>query len=216
MASRAYKPGEYFLPSVPAKSFEHSWEPSEDNSVDISRKDLDYDEPVVDESTRESRSTRKDVEEELPREKSKKSQGKRKASFASESATKKPKKWSWTSEAVEILLKYIKEFQTKCEFNGVNFEADLSTMCAEIRRCMAADFPEDFGHDIVQEPGKELRDMNSEEYEFYRKELEEQKRQIRNGYQRIILVVLYLATVQLSPSALNSIIAIALGTRLCM
>ena len=32
-------------------------------------KDLDDDEPIVDESTRKSRSTRKDVEEDLPREK---------------------------------------------------------------------------------------------------------------------------------------------------
>ena len=57
-------------------------------------------------------------------------------------------KWSWTSEAVEILLKYIKEFKTKCEFNGVDFEADVSTIYAEIRRCMAMDFPEDFGRDF--------------------------------------------------------------------
>ena len=82
----------------------------------------------------------------------------------------------------------------------MDFKADLSKMYAEIRRCMAVDFPEDFSPDIIQEPGKELKDMNSQEYEFYRKELKEQKRQIRNGYQRIILVVLYLATVQLSPS----------------
>ena len=54
-----------------SKSFEQSWEQSEDNSVDISRKDLDDDEPIVDESTKERRSTRKDVEEDLPREKSK-------------------------------------------------------------------------------------------------------------------------------------------------
>lgn len=66
---------------------------------------------------------------------------KRKASFASESATKMAKKGSWTSGAVEILQKYIKEFESKCEFYGVDFEADLSTMCSEIRRCMAADFP---------------------------------------------------------------------------
>ena len=165
-----------------AKSFEQSSEQLEDNSVDISRKHLDDDEPVVDKSTRESHSTRKDVEEDLSRAKSKKSQGKSKASFASELATKKPKNWSWTSEAVEIPLKYIKEFKSKCECNDVDFEADLSTMYAEIRRCMAVDFPEDFGPDIVQEPGKELNDMNSEEYEFYRKKLEEQKRRIRNGY----------------------------------
>ena len=58
---------------MPAKSFEQSLDQSEDNSVHISRKDLDCDEPVVDESSRESRSTRKNVEEDLPREKSKKS-----------------------------------------------------------------------------------------------------------------------------------------------
>ena len=43
MASRAYKQGEYFRHSVLAKSFEQSLEQSEDNSVDISRKDLDND-----------------------------------------------------------------------------------------------------------------------------------------------------------------------------
>ena len=150
----------------------------EDNSVDIWQKDLDGDDPVVDDSSRESCSTQKNEKEDLPSEKSKKSQGKRKASFASESATKKPKKWSWTMEAVEILLKYIKEFKTRCDFNGVDFPAELSTIYAEIRRCMAVDFPKDFGPAVVQEQGKELKDMNSKEYEFYRKELEEQKRHI--------------------------------------
>ena len=129
------------------------------------------------------------MQESLPREKSKKSQGKRKASFASESA--RPKKCSWTSEAVEILLKYIKEFKTKCEFNSVDFEADLSTMYTEIRRRMAVDFAEDFGPKIVHELGKDKILRLS-----------------------AFLLALYLATAQLSHSAPNSIIAIALGTRL--
>lgn len=72
---------------------------------------------------------------------------------------------------MEILLKYITEFKTKCEFNGVDFEPDLSTMYAEIRQYMVVDFPEDFFPEIVQEPGKELKDMNSEEYECYRRQL---------------------------------------------
>ena len=46
----------------------------------------------------------------------------------------------------------------------MDFEADLSAMYKEIRRYMAVDFPEDLGPEIVQEPGKELQDMNSEEY----------------------------------------------------
>ena len=87
MGSCAYKPGEYFRRSEVAKSSEQSSEQPEDNNADIPRKNLDDHEPVFDDSTRESCSTRKDVEEGLPREKSKKSQGKRKASFASESAT---------------------------------------------------------------------------------------------------------------------------------
>ena len=71
----------------------------------------------------------------------------------SKSITKRPKKWSWTSQAVEILLKYIKESKSKCQFNGMDFEADLSTMYTEI----------DFGPEIVQKPGKELHDMNCKE-----------------------------------------------------
>ena len=54
------------------KSFGKSWEKSEDNNDDIPRKDLhDDDEPIVDESMKEGRSTPKDVEEGLPRDKSK-------------------------------------------------------------------------------------------------------------------------------------------------
>ena len=47
----------------------------------------------------------------------------------------------------------------------MDFEADLTTVCTEIWRCMAVDCAEDFGPENVQEPGKELQDMNSEEYE---------------------------------------------------
>ena len=78
-ASHEYKPWEYFRSSVLAKSFEKSSEQSEDNSVDISRKDLGGHEPLVDESSRESRWTRKNVEEDLTREKSNKSQPKTQA-----------------------------------------------------------------------------------------------------------------------------------------
>ena len=79
MASPKYKPGEYFRCSVLTKSIEQSSEQSDDNGVDILRKDLDGDEPVVEESLRESRSTRKNMEEDLPHEKSQKSQPKTQA-----------------------------------------------------------------------------------------------------------------------------------------
>ena len=58
---------------------------------------------------------------------------------------------------MEILQKYVKEFKTKCEFNGVDFEADLSTMCSEIRQCMAADFVEDFGPELFWNRERNIR-----------------------------------------------------------
>ena len=71
------------------------------------------------------------MEEGLPREKSKKSLGKRRASFASESATKRPKKWPWISEAVEILLKYSRLKNSKLSRHGLR-GMDF--------RCMAVNF----------------------------------------------------------------------------
>ena len=65
-----------FLPFCDGQSSEQSSEQSEDNSVHLLRKGIDDHDPVVNESMRESRSTWKDVEEGLPCDKSKKSQGK--------------------------------------------------------------------------------------------------------------------------------------------
>ena len=48
-------------------------------------------------------------------------------------------------------------------------------MSTEVRRCMAVGFPDNFGPEYVHEPGKELKDMGSEEYESYRKRIEEEK-----------------------------------------
>ena len=50
-----------------------------------------------------------------------KSKGKRKEANRLDSSVKKAKKWAWTPEAVEVLLRYIKEYKTKCDFNGVRF-----------------------------------------------------------------------------------------------
>ena len=44
-----------------------------------------------------------------------------------------------------MLLKYVTEFKTQCEYNAVDFEADLAKLYTEMRRCMAIEYPEDFG-----------------------------------------------------------------------
>ena len=50
---------------------------------------------------------------------------------------KTPKVRAWTPERVELLLKYLKEYKVTCDFNGKDFEQDLSAMYTEIRRCLA-------------------------------------------------------------------------------
>ena len=95
IASRTHRPGEYFRRFVVAKSSEQSSEQSEDNSGDISRKDLDDHEPGS--CRREHDGKPLDSERcgrGLATESPKKSQEKRKASFPSESATKRHKRWS--------------------------------------------------------------------------------------------------------------------------
>lgn len=64
-----------------------------------------------------------------------KSKSKRKVPKWSDSVPRKVKKWAWVPEAIKVLLKSIEESKTKYEFNGVDFEADLSTMYTEVRRC---------------------------------------------------------------------------------
>ena len=38
------------------------------------------------------------------------------------------KTFSWSTEKVEILLRYIKEYKSNCDFKGIDFEADLATI----------------------------------------------------------------------------------------
>ena len=91
---------------------------------------------------------------------------KRKASATSTSiiTEKKSRKFSWTPESVEALLKYTKEYKTKCEFSCVDFEVDLQSLYSELRQCMAIDNPEDFGPEVLNSPGAEVKDMDTAEY----------------------------------------------------
>ena len=82
-------------------------------------------------------------------------------------------------------MKYVKEFKTQCEYNAIDFEADLASLYTEVRRCMAIDYPEDFGPESVLEPSHNVKNMDVKEYEVYRKEIDVQKSKVRSGYQRI-------------------------------
>ena len=50
-----------------------------------------------------------------------------------------------------------------------HFEADTQQMYTEIRRSMGRDFPDDFGLEEISEPDKDLRSMESDEYDRFKK-----------------------------------------------
>ena len=52
-------------------------------------------------------------------------------------------------------------------FNGKDFEQDLSAMYTEIRRCLVVESP--------TEPEKALKEMTSEEYQDYKKRLDKEQ-----------------------------------------
>ena len=83
------------------------------------------------------------------------------------------------------MLGYIKEYKTQCEFNGIDFEADLQSMYTEVRHCMASHNPAEFGPEEVTEPDKNMKDMDKKEYEIYRRKADEEKKAVRKRYERI-------------------------------
>lgn len=98
---------------------------------------------------------------------------------------KTPKVISWSPERVELLLKYLKEYKVTCDFNGKEFEQDLSAMYTEIRRCLAVDFCDEFGPESPTEPEKPLKDMTCEEYQGYKKRLDKKQGLTKKGYDRV-------------------------------
>ena len=96
-----------------------------------------------------------------------------------------PKKFSWTPEIAEDLLKYVQDFKSNCDFKGIDFEADIASMYTEVRTCMARNYAFDFGPVKVSAPEREIKDMGKEEYDKYIKQTDAEKASIKKGYSRI-------------------------------
>ena len=47
---------------------------------------------------------------------------------------KRPKKFSWTPEIAEDLLKYVQDYKSTCDFKGIDFEADLASSIQKFKR----------------------------------------------------------------------------------
>ena len=102
-----------------------------------------------------------------------------------EPAVSANKKWSWRDEHVEALIGYMKDYKSLCDFNGIDFEADLKEMYSAVHRSMACRFPSEFGPEKVTEPTICVKDMSAEEYDLYKKISEGEKVQITKAYDRI-------------------------------
>ena len=173
MAARGYQRGELFRKTMLARAANVGLEDIEcmnESQSDSLLADVELTGKKIVRNEALTHKGNLDLIDDQPRNKSK-GKGKRKATNLLEPSAKKAKKWAWTAEAVKLPLKYIKEYKSKCDFNGVDFEADLLSMYTEVRRCLAVDFPTDFGPEFCHDPGKDLKDMDNEEYESYRKRL---------------------------------------------
>ena len=87
---------------------------------------------------------------------------------------------------VNDLLTFIKDFKSKKEFDGVDFEGDLVVFYGEMRKMMAINFNDsDFGPVTVSESPKPLQDMNEKELKEFNNMVELEKSTIKKGYDRV-------------------------------
>ena len=83
------------------------------------------------------------------------------------------------------MFQFVREYNSKCEFNGVDFEADLQSLYTKIRRCMATLYPDDFGPESVTEAEISIKDMAKEEYDDFKSVTDMEKSNIKKGYERV-------------------------------
>lgn len=107
-----------------------------------------------------------------------------KAKVAKRSPENQRKVMVRSPDRIELLLAYFKEYKSTCEFNGRNFEQDLAAMYTEIRKCLAKDYPEEFGP-VTTEPSMPIKDMDSSEYQAFKKTLDKEQELIKKGYDRV-------------------------------
>ena len=116
MSSRGYKPGELFRRTMLARVSNSSrndtecQEDSQGNSLAAGVEQVSDDVELTAESLDQTDGLTGGV----VLDQCSKSKGKRKAANRPDSSAKKAKKWAWTTEAVEVLLKYIKRIPRFC------------------------------------------------------------------------------------------------------
>ena len=96
----------------------------------------------------------------------------------------KEKRFRWTTDIVEELIECLAEQKSLYEFQGLDFEADLVQLYANIRVMMAERYSENKGFGPVSEKERE-HDLTAAEIAKAKIKREEGKKAIRAGYVRI-------------------------------
>ena len=91
----------------------------------------------------------------------------------------------WSPDWIEMLLAYLKEYKSTCKCNGREFEQDLAAMYTEIHKCLAKDYPEEFGPQVTTKPSMPIKDKDSSEYQAFKKTLDKEQELIKKGYDRV-------------------------------
>ena len=86
---------------------------------------------------------------------------------------------------MEEMLQFVREQKSKCEFNGIDFEADLQSLYTETRRCMVTLYPDDFEPESVTEAEISIKDMAKEEYDDFKSVSDMEKSNVKKGYERV-------------------------------
>ena len=95
------------------------------------------------------------------------------------------KRWNWSDSQIEEMLKFVRESKSKCEFSGVDFEADLQSLYTEARRRMGSLYPNAFGAETLTESETSIKDMDKHDYEIFKTRNDLEKSNIRKGYDRV-------------------------------
>ena len=51
---------------------------------------------------------------------------------------KEKKKWVWSNDKLEEMLKFVREYKSTYHFQHIYFEADLQSLYTKLRRCMTS------------------------------------------------------------------------------
>lgn len=88
-------------------------------------------------------------------------------------------------DKVEEMLKFERECKSTCDFQGIDFEADLQSLYNEVRQCMANLYPDEFGMPSLTETETSIKDMSKEEYKSFNYKNDEEKLAIKKGYDEV-------------------------------